>query len=167
MPNQHTQWGLPTLLTLAAGWAFAVTMMPSPADGYPGGSTVSTGSNPVVAAGGRLAYSGETNTVFTAPSDQNIVVTDVVLTGATTTYDCRGQSRVIISSDSVTTLASFTVDQRGHGSSSTGSISANYTSGLPVLAGESLYIRTEGNFQSCGTAYHHVDYSLAGYHAQP
>jgi hypothetical protein len=95
------------------------------------------------------------------------VVTDVVLTGGMSDYDCRGQSRVTLSTESTSAIASFTVDQRGHGYSSSGVITAHYESGLPVLAGETLTIQTEGNFRSCGVSYHFVDYSVSGYLAQP
>jgi hypothetical protein len=155
------------LLAIAAAALTIWAINTHEAAGYPAGSVISTGSNPIVAMGGRLAYSGDSHTLFTAPADQNIVVTDVVLTGVSTTYDCRGQSRVTLATDSTSNLANYSVDQRAQSNSRAGAIVMHYESGLPIPAGESLYIQTEGNYQSCGTYHHHVDYSVSGYLAQP
>ena len=167
MTRPKPQLGLTTLLAIAVGALGAWTLSTHEAVGYPAGSAISIGSNPVVAAGGRLAYSGDEHTLFTAPADQDIVVTDVVLTGATLTYDCRGQSRVTLFTSSSGTLAAFAVDQRAQVYTQTGVVLAHYTSGLPVPAGESLTIRTESGYASCGAGNHFVDYSVSGYLAQP
>jgi len=158
---------LTTGLALGLGALVTWSISPHDAAGYPATSAISTGSNPVLAHGGRLSYSGDEQTVFTAPADQDIVVTDVVLSGANTTYDCRGQSRVTLTTPSGGTLASFAVDQRAQVYTQTGIITAHYGSGLPVSAGESLTIHTDSGFASCPTSYHYVDYSISGYLAQP
>jgi hypothetical protein len=158
---------LTTSLAVVLGGTLTQILGSAIAEGYPTGTVISTGHNPVVAQGGHLNYSGDEHTVFTAPSDQNIVLTDVVLTGGNTNYDCRGQSRVTLQLASGLVLGVFAVDQRAAQQSQTGSIVAHYDSGLPVPAGDSVLIRTDGNYASCGSTYHFVDYSISGYLAQP
>ena len=165
LPATHP--GSTALIVLLLGGLTAWTFSPGNAVGYPAGSAISTGSNPVTANGGRLPYSGGSETVFTAPADQNIVVTDVVLTGVITSYDCRAQSSVILSTPSGPHLARFSVDMRTYSQSSTGVVTAHYQSGLPVAAGESLTIETSSNFTSCSSSDLAVDYSISGYLAQP
>jgi hypothetical protein len=70
MSQQVQSWGLPAIITMLGGVAIISTLTPSIADGYPGGTSVSVGVNPVVAKGGHLTYSGDSQTVFTAPADQ-------------------------------------------------------------------------------------------------
>lgn len=156
-----------TALAIGLGAAMTHGLWSNPAAGYPAGSAVSAGSNPVVAQGGRVGYSGSSETVFTAPADQNIVVTDVVLTGASTSGDCYGQVGVILSTPSASNLAHFSVDDRTYAQSTSTVVTAHYQSGLPVLAGESLTIRSSGNFRTCGPDFYAVDYSISGYLAQP
>ncbi len=158
---------LTTSLAGMLGVTLSQVLWPATAIGYPTGTVISTGSNPLVAQGGRLSYSGDEHTLFTAPTDQNIVLTDVLLTGGLTNYDCRGQSRITLKTASDHVLGIFAVDQRAAETSQTGIILAHYESGLTVPAGESVLIRTDGNYQSCGTTHHYVDYSISGYLAQP
>ena len=74
---QTSRFQLGLIATLAAGLGAALSS--SPAIGYPSGPVVSSGTNPVWAIGGTLP--GETRTVLTAPADQDMVVTDVLITG--------------------------------------------------------------------------------------
>jgi hypothetical protein len=167
MPISRFHLVLTTSLAIVLGVNLGHILLPATAIGYPTGTVISTGSNPVVAQGGHLAYHDDEHTLFTAPADQNIVLTDVVLTGGNTTYDCRGQSRVTLKTSSELVLGIFAVDQRASVSSQTGIIVVHYESGLPVPAGESVLIRTDGNYASCPASYHYVDYSISGYLAQP
>ena len=158
---------LTTSLAGMLGVTLSQVLWPATAEGYPTGTVISTGSNPLVAQGGRLTYSSDEHTVFVAPADQNIVLTDVLLTGGVTNYDCRGQSRITLTTSSDLVLGIFAVDQRASETSQTGIILAHYESGLAVPAGESVRIRTDGNYASCGASNHYVNYSISGYLAQP
>jgi hypothetical protein len=155
------------LIALGMGALVAWTFSPHDAIGYPAGSAVSSSSNPVVAKGGRVDWSTTSTPVLTAPTGQDIVITDVVLTGAMTGYDCYGQIQVVLSTESSPTLAQYTVDQRAHPYSSASFVAAQYQSGLPIASGETLSIRTFGNFRNCSSSNYHVDYSITGYLAHP
>ena len=131
--------------------------------GYPNaraynGPSVNLGNNPVVSMGGSSA-----GTLFTAPSDQMIVISDIVLTasGSSSWQPCT--SDVEINSQAGTTLGSFkmTSDSNGsegatHGGST---ISHAFVGGIPVPAGENVTIAISGN---CS-----VRYLVSGYYAQP
>ena len=84
--SRPTHTHLTTLLALGFGCTLTLVLQPQSAEGYPS-TAVSLGTNPLVAAGGTVA-DGSTNTLWTAPADQRIVLTDVVLSipGASTYY---------------------------------------------------------------------------------
>ena len=71
MVTSRFQLGL--IATLAVGLGFSLSS--SEAIRYPAGSTVSTGTNPLWAVGGNH-YPCTPVDIITAPSDQDIVVTD-------------------------------------------------------------------------------------------
>lgn len=138
------------------------------ADAHPGGTSVSYGANPVISAGGTI--SSETRTVFTAPADQMVVITDLLL--SMNSSSCA--SLLSIGTSSGTTLAaarlhsySDRIDEEGSyhyvraamTNSQPSSIQHAFTSGLPIPAGTSLEIAEAGG---CTVAY-----TLSGYYAQP
>ena len=69
---QTSRFQLGLMATLALGLGFSLAS--SDAVGYPAGS-VSMGANPVLSVGG--VVSSTTDDLFTAPADQDVVVTDV------------------------------------------------------------------------------------------
>ena len=78
MQTFRSQLGL--IATLAVGLGFSLAS--SQAIGYPAGAAVSLGSNPLWTYGGSLrsASSSDTpTTLFDAPSDQDMVLTDLSL----------------------------------------------------------------------------------------
>ena len=135
-------------------------------------SSVGYGQNPVVAIGG-TAYSGETKTLFTAPSDQDIIVTDLVLSSYSPMSCKRNhKSELILTSGAI--LGQFETHSsisRGSYSSSVGmSIQHAFSSGIRIPAGDSLTIFvTETGYDgaSCGgSSSYGVRYMVSGYNAQ-
>ena len=130
-----------------------------PAQAIP--QSVSVGSNPLLSWAGQLTYSSN-NTAGTAPTGQDVVLTDIILTTAsfcgahgydvtltTSSGNLIGQFR----------LSSQQASQSGH---YTSNIIASLKSGLLVPAGESLIIATNHAYSDCK-----LSYTLSGYLAQP
>lgn len=153
---------------------------PPPASAYPAGAAVSYGANPIVATGGSVT-AGSSATLFTAPAGQDIVVTDLVLTGgfsssANFTY-CRGATVVVTLSTASGTRASAalgyvtTMDsQNGNAGLAVVPVTMSLSSGLPVAAGETLTVTTSV-LASYSTTYCDpnltVAYTATGYYAEP
>ena len=121
----------------------------------------SLGSNPVVVAAG-----SSSTTLFTAPSDQIILISDIILSatghnGGLTS--CISHIQILLSSGTV--IGDFRLmadgnDQHAVGSQhSPSNISHSFRAGLPIPASQSASISISGN---CS-----VSYTIAGYHAQP
>ena len=129
--------------------------------GYPkasAGPSVNLGANPLISAAG-----GSSATLFSAPSDQLITITDIILTasGSNGYHSCT--SSVDISSSSGATLAAFqitadTVSNEGS-SHSGGTISHSFAGGIPLPAGEQASISISG---SCT-----VKYVVSGRYTNP
>ena len=168
MQTSRFQIGLIAALSCGLGLALSTT----PAIGYPAGSAVSYGSNPIVSSGG-LVYEGGTATVLTAPEDQDVIVTDVLLSSGSDSYCLRAhQSTLTLSSGTVVgkfDTSSAWAKQYGDWDSSSG-LSVNHTfgSGLRVPAGESLTLSAGAHWSvgSCSGS-HGVAYSVSGYQSQP
>ena len=151
---------LTVLLALALGGT--MTYMVPDANSYPSNS-VSLGSNPVVAYGGSVAASS-TSTVAVAPSDQRIVITDVVITvvGSHSSNGCT--PRVSIDTDAGTMaefrlVSDMSTSYDGEYIRPT-QVSHRYESGIPVEPGSNLGITQHGSHCQ-------ISYSLSGYLAQP
>ena len=162
---------LSTAITLCLGMSLMyiythqkAVALPTSSDGY--------GQNPLVSIGG-TAYSGETKLLFTAPSDQDIIVTDLVLSSySPMTCKRNHKSEIILSSGGI--LGQFETHSsisRGSYSSSGGlSIQHAFSSGLRIPAGDSLTIvvtETGVDGGGCGgSSSYGVRYMFSGYHAQ-
>jgi len=153
-----------TALGLGLGLLASQVLSVPDAAGYPAGAAVSYGANPLMSVGGSA---GSSTLAFTAPSDQQVVVTDVVLT-ATGYYGSYSpcNSAVTLTTSGGETLGSFQMT-----SNTTPNAARNFTpttvqhtfgSGLPVPAGEDLSISASTGSGSCT-----VRYTLSGYYAQP
>jgi hypothetical protein len=155
MQTSRFQLGLIAVLALGLGY----TLSSSPAVGYPAGSATSLGSNPVIAVGGTVSSS--TAELFTAPADQDVVVTDVWLTMAN--RSCSSVVDFVTSAGAtVSTVKLFSYFYEGtyeatH--SQPGSVQHSFGSGLPLPAGQSLEIIESGG---CAVAY-----TVSAYYAQP
>jgi hypothetical protein len=141
---------LTTGLAICLGAFGAVAILPTVAIGYPAGSAVSMGSNPIHSWGGITASAD----VLTAPSEQDLVITDVTLT-CNSTCD----TRVQLQRSDGTSVGMFWVSG-GYGSSYDSlSIQQMFSSGLRIPAGQALSLISSSGAQ--------VAYTLSGYQAQP
>ena len=125
----------------------------------------STGANPAWAIGGSQGAGSQTISLLTAPSDQDLLVTDVVF--SITGYGSNSSSCVAvvtIQDNGGNLLASYRIASRDNvnygGGISPTSISHSYRAGLPVSAGNTLEMATSID---CGG----FSYSVAGLHVQP
>ena len=151
MVTSRFQLGL--IATLAVGLGFSLSS--SEAIGYPAGAAVSTGTNPLWAVGGNH-YPGAAMEIITAPSDQEIVVTDILMT-----FECTSCTPTVILKANDTTISRtvFRHYRSGSGYATTSvPLRHTFSSGLPVPAGQTLTMEVSANS---------VDYTLSGYYAQP
>ena len=174
---QTSRFQLALLCTLSL--ALGLSVASSDAIGYPTAAAISMGQNPVVAIGG-TAYSSEpAKVLLTAPDDQDLVITDVVLT-STSDMDCKRSHKSEISTSAGAIVGQFETTSdvimtygSGWGTTSDGRVvSHSYDSGLRVNQGESLLlgITETGSytFSSCDPEVSHgVRYSVSGYYTQP
>jgi len=168
MQTSRFQLGLIAALSCALGLALST----SPAIGYPAGPSVSYGLNPVVSSGG-LVYATESATVVTAPADQDVIVTDVLLSSNTDANCIRShQSTLTLSSGTVVGIfdTSSSWAQKYYDWDSSPGMSVNHTfgSGIRVPAGQSLNLAISQSWSqgSCSGTYG-VAYSISGYRSQP
>ena len=130
-----------------------------PAQAIP--QSISVGSNPLLSWAGQLTYSSS-STVGTAPTGQDVVLTDIILTTASFCGAHGYDVTLTTSSGSLIgqfRLSSQQASQSGHYASN---VIAQLRSGLRVPAGESLSIATNHVYQDCK-----LNYTLSGYLAQP
>jgi len=162
---QTSRFQLGLIATLAVGLGFSLAS--SQAIGYPAGAAVSMGGNPVVSFGGTRNSAG-TDAIGPAPTDQDLVITDISLSGNgvhSTYHACRWT--VSLESETGATLGVFkTWSQVNYSSHTIGNenISVPLQSGVHVPAGESLslVVAQDSGGTSCSIAY-----TLSGYYAQP
>jgi len=168
MQTSSLQFCLSTGLAIGFGAAVATAVSSGTAEGYPAGPAVSLGSNPIVSTGGRIdADPGSAVVLSSSTSGQDLVITDVVLTG-TSTGTCRGQIGVELKrSDTAETVARFTVDVRTHDYASTGLVDSHFISGIPLPSGVDLQMDAQMDYRNCGgDGIYFLDYTLSGYLAQ-
>ena len=171
MQTSRFQLGLIAALSLGLGYALA----PSAAIGYPAGAAVSSGSNPIVSIGGSV-YADETKTLLTAPSDQDLIITDLVLTSFSY-VGCKKNHKTELTTSAGAVLGQYetssSTSRRYYDYDSSPGLSVRHAfqSGLRVPAGESLSVGTIESGEhgdGCGSSTTYgVRYSLSGYHAQP
>ncbi len=173
MHTTRFQVGLTTALSLCLGATLAVTLSSQVASGYPS-SAISRGTNPVMAAGGSTSMptSGTaTATLVTAPTDQDIIVTDLAISGTSDWSSCSERWPVSLSTSEGTNVGEYTA---GIGSTNDYSfpkeLELHLVAGIRVPAGESLQLSTYrdewgGSCSWSRTAT--IRWAISGYHAQP
>ncbi len=149
---------------ISIGLFLTLLLMPRAATGYPT-TTVSMGQNPVVSVGGTLSEGGTTS-VFTAPADQDLIITDVVF-GVTNTYSyyCDGNFQVQLHRGSEH-VAQFAVGHPNLDQSQLRNEVISLNSGIRISAGEALDLSFNRAWRDCGD-FHTLNYTLSGYYAQP
>ena len=151
MSTDRLQTFLITGLSMGLGAMTIMVFQSQPAIGLPSSPTVSVGTNPV------RAWAGTVNSnpvvLFTAPTDQDIVITDVHLS---CNYTC--ETRIELIRSDASTVGSFWISG-GYGTNYDSlSVQQQFASGIPVPAGQSLSIETTGPT---------VAYTISGYEARP
>ena len=123
--------------------------------------TTNTGINPIVSAAG-----GASGTLFGAPSDQMIVISDVVLSvTGNNGNDNSCVSHVQISVTSGSIIGDFRLSSDGYdgravgGQQAPSNIMHSFRSGLPVPPSETASISVSGQ---CA-----LSYTISGYYAKP
>jgi hypothetical protein len=135
--------------------------------------TISYGQNPLVSIGG-TAYDGENKLLLTAPSAQDLIIKDLILTSYSNPRCRRNhKSELIIGSGEILGQyeTSSTVYNGSHGSSTGISIQHAFSGGLRIPAGNSLYVTVSesgyyGDNCSNSTSYG-VRYMISGTYMQP
>ena len=165
---QTSRFQLALIATLAGGLGFSLS---APlAIGYPSGAAVSLGANPVWSVGGGVT-DGATDTVVTAPADQDLVITDVILSPDVPDPTCEVimRARMLLGSGDEVARYNLTLDSHS-GSTSSGTmfgVDGHYISGIRIPAGDSLALEASTLAEGYTCSGKSVSYSLAGYFAQP
>ena len=129
------------------------------AQAIPQSQNISLGSNPLFTLGGTV--SNTTTSLFTAPNDQMMVITDIILT--MNSNSC--VSTIEFTNSNATTLSTFKLHSYNHlgsyraAQSQVSSIQHAFNSGIAVSPNDSLDISESG---SCNVAY-----TISGYYAHP
>jgi len=169
MQTSRFQIVLSTGLSVALGCTLTALVGGGEAVGYPAGPAVSLGSNPVVSVSNTLDGAGS-ELALTAPGDQALIITDVVLTMNDTGSQCRGNVRVILNAGE-TELARFGLGMTNETRAYTSwepTLVASLQSGLLVDPGAELYVSTSVPYvDNCSSGTFDVNYTLSGYYAQP
>ena len=163
---QTSRFQLGLIATLAVGLGFSLSS--SDAVGYPAGAAVSVGSNPVWSVGGGL--DGVDSVILTtAPVDQRLIVTDIVVSAIDEIGTCAGYGTVDVLVGGETRASVVTGLYRPQNNYSTykPAVEVDLESGIAVGPGDELrltanQLRAEG----CSSD---IDfrYTLSGYYAQP
>ena len=148
---QTSRFQLGLIASLAMGLGFSLAS--SPAVGYPAGAAISTGSNPLWTYGGEVSTGGVGVTVFTAPADQDMVLTDISLS---TDYDFDIAPSLLL--DDGTELGYWVINGMRSASHTAAPVHMSMNSGIRIPQGRSLQINSGGSV---------LRYSLSGYYAQP
>jgi len=163
---QTSRFQLGLIATLAMGLGFSLSA--SEASGYPVGSAVSLGSNPIFSAAGELTGSS-TASIGTVPSDQTLIITDVILSSGNGDASCYANTAVSIQADGVDQgrFSVGVVHDTRSASSWNPQLVASLQSGIRLPPGSTIQIVTDQRYAFwCESGVFHVDYTVSGYYAQ-
>ena len=155
----HPLYAISSLLLSVSVFIYTLSIILGSAQALPQTQSVSIGSNPLFTIGGTI--SNGSSVVLSAPNDQIMVVTDVLLT--MNNNHC--SSSVEFTDSSGTTLSQFKLMSYNHlgtyraAQSESSSIQHAFNSGIAIGTNVSLTLAETG---SCNVAY-----TLSGYYAQP
>ena len=155
----HPLYAFSSLLLSISAFMYTLSVVLGSAQALPHTQNVSMGSNPLFSFGGTI--SNGNSLVLTAPNDQMMVVTDVILT--MNSNSCSSSVELTDSNGSV--LSHFKLMSYNHlgtyraAQSEPSSIQHSFNSGIATSPNTSLTITETG---SCNVAY-----TLSGYYAQP
>ncbi len=170
---QTSRFQLGLIATLSAGLGLALS---SPmAIGYPAGTSVSYGANPVWSAGGTITGDGDA-VLLTAPSDQALVVTDIDLSISSPNGYCSTVVAVGLGNSAASSVDSADLGRFGLGVNRENhsytlykpTYSTHLQSGAKVDPGDTLQVFSDVRWNDyCSTADVSVHYMISGYYAQP
>ena len=135
---------------------------------YPAGPSISLGSNPTVSYGGTIYDYGNV-LLLTAPSDQDIVITDIHLTAGEQNTECRGLAHItFITGTNVYAEFHIGLNRYGYSNSQYNPVLAvDFNSGFRVPAGQNLAVDVAKLWDSnCGNGID-LAYAVTGYAAAP
>ncbi len=163
VPNNF-QTMVSTGLAISLGATLMIVLGPNSATAYPSGA-VSYGGNPVWSVGGTVS-NGSSVAAITAPNGQDVVITDVVISGSSSNngnYVCGID--VTLLNGAGDNIGSF----RGGGNRYSGSLdgqTVSFESGIRVSAGDSVTVTgaNTGFSYNCTSG---LTYTLSGYYAEP
>ena len=175
MRRRFIELTLITALAVSLGYSLSS----SQAIGYPAGPVISTGTNPVFSSGGSFdisAGSAASIEALSAPEDQELIITDLVLDAGTDDANCIEHWRVDFTIPGAT-LASTTVSPRFRRVSDYGynndhnfgqASHLRMQSGLRVPAGTSAQLEATSILHAgCGGRSGQIVWTASGYYAQP
>ncbi len=171
MQTSRFQLGLIATLSVGLGLALSSPM----AIGYPAGSAVSYGANPVWSAGGTITGDGDA-VLLTAPSDQAVVVTDIDLSISSPNGYCATVVSVGLGNSEATSVSSADLGRFGLGMNRENygftlyepTYSTHLQSGAKVGPGDTLQLFSDVHWSySCSTTEVSIHYMISGYYAQP
>jgi len=145
---QTSRFQLGLIATLAVGLGFSLSS--SEAVGYPAGSAVSLGANPVWSTGGDMRSAS--HTAVTAVGG-DLVVSDISLSSNSGSW-----WRMKMNLSDGTNIANFSGED-----SHTRPLNRTFSAGLRIPEGESLVIEWEAQYGPN----ENYRYTLAGYYVQP
>ena len=159
---------LMAVIGLAIGFGAALTMalQVQTAGAYPAGPSISTGSNPIVSAGGSFEGPGS-EAALSAPDDQDLIITDVMLGLPQSNEYCRGNGTVHLRDGAGNSYGEFAVGTTHMGNAQATPTVFHARSGLRVPAGTSITLSWTWDYNYCGTSTYDLVYTLGGYLAQP
>jgi len=181
MTNTRFHLSLTTVLAMGLGATLTHALTPSTAVGYPAGAAVSYGTNPVISAAGTVAL-GSSSSALTTSADQELVITDAILSVSSSDRSCRGSVDFTLRLGDGTALGHFTSDitgdyewvdapyvrsAYGYSSGTDPTQAVHFTSGIRLPAGDTVVVHATGRAISCGDSSVSARYTLSGYLAQP
>ncbi len=161
---QTSRFQLGLIAGLAAALGF--TLSSSDAVGYPAGAAISSGHNPVVSASGHMdltSHSQLVSGVLVAPSDQDLIITDVVVGMLQNAESCRGTGHFEVKDSDGVSLANLAVQNPYLVNASTDPVQIHLDSGLRVPAGRTVDVEWTFVYHYCGYSSYDIDWVVSGY----
>ena len=163
---QTSRFQLGLMASLATGLGFSLSS--SDAIGYPSGPVISAGQNPIVSATGHIELATRTAHVpgvLTAPDDQDLIITDVVVGVLQDGEACRATGHFEVVDSEGVSLANVAVQNPYLVNAAGSPIQLSLDSGIRVSAGRSVDVKWEFKYNYCSYSAYDVDWVLSGYHA--
>ena len=122
----------------------------------------------MVSSGGSISPDSGYTDLFSAPADQDIIITDITASGSTTDTTCATLLLLTVQAGT-DTLGQYTfgVDTSGYTWLVPPGVDVDYLSGLRVPAGQTARIQAQVQVTKASCSTLDVVYTVSGYYAQP